>query len=185
MKVLIINGHEKAPSNKGELNQSLVGVMVKKLRNANDEVQLSSVEDYDTITEINKFLWADLIIFQFPVYWFNVPGKLKLYLDNVLQHGIFYAGASEYGRGGLLQGKKFLFSTTWNAPITAFNDPTKFFAGASVDDVFQPLYYAMEYCGLQPLTKKSISFHNVISHPEYQAYKKQLEQFMDDYVLNQ
>lgn len=44
--------------------------MLDKLRH-NHDVQLSSVEDYNVIDERNKFLWADLIIFQFPIYWFN------------------------------------------------------------------------------------------------------------------
>ncbi len=65
---------------KGELNFSLYNVVLENLRHKHD-IQLSSVEDYNAINERNKFLWADLIIFQFPIYWFNVPGKLKLYME--------------------------------------------------------------------------------------------------------
>ena len=79
MRILLINGYQKHDFCKGELNFSLYNIMLENLRHKHD-VQLSSVEDYNVIDEKNKFLWADLIIFQFPIYWFNVPGKLKLYL---------------------------------------------------------------------------------------------------------
>lgn len=99
MKILLVNGYQKHDFCKGELNFSLYNIMLDKLRH-NHDVQLSSVENYNIIDERNKFLWADLIIFQFPIYWFNVPGKLKLYMDEVFEYGQFYSFADVYGQGG-------------------------------------------------------------------------------------
>ena len=75
MKILLVNGYQKHDFCKGELNFSLYNIMLDKLRH-NHDVQLSSVEDYNVIDERNKFLWADLIIFQFPIYWFNAPEEV-------------------------------------------------------------------------------------------------------------
>lgn len=38
-----------------------------------------------------------------------------------------------YGSGGLIQGKTYMLSVTWNAPREAFTDPEQFFHGVGVD----------------------------------------------------
>lgn len=37
-------------------------------------------------------------------------------MDEVYEYGLFFKGADEYGTGGLLKEKEYMFSTTWNAP---------------------------------------------------------------------
>src|SRR6478735_12840799 len=70
---------------------------------------------YEVEEEIEKWLWADVVIMQTPIYWFSIPGKFKQYIDCVYMDNIFFKGSSQYGRGGLLTGKKYMFSLTWNA----------------------------------------------------------------------
>lgn len=111
MNILLINGYQKHGFSKGDLNFSLFNIILNKLKNRYN-VQLSTVENYNVMTERNKFLWADLIIFQFPIYWFNVPGKLKLYFDEVFEYNQFYSFADKYGTGGLMKGKSYILSTT-------------------------------------------------------------------------
>ncbi|RYF98508.1 MAG: flavodoxin family protein, partial [Chitinophagaceae bacterium] len=41
----------------------------------------------------------DRIVFQFPYYWFNVPGFLKKWLDEVLTHGWAYGSKSGFRLG--------------------------------------------------------------------------------------
>lgn len=176
MKILIINGYQKHEFSKGELNFSLFNVMLNKLRENNHDIQISSVENYNVIEERNKFFWADLIIFQFPIYWFAAPGKLKLYCDEVFEYNQFYSFAEKYGTGGLLKGKKYITSTTWNAPKHTFNNEEEFFKGASIDDVLLPFHKMMEFCGLESL--KTLSFHNVVKDPQYAEYNEELTEFI-------
>lgn len=53
--------------------------------------------------EQDLLLTHEIIIFQYPFFWFNMPALLKEWQDLVLQHGW------AYGRDGMaLKGKKFL-----------------------------------------------------------------------------
>ena len=49
----------------------------------------------------------DLIIFQFPLYWYSYPPLLKKWLDNVFTHGWAYGSS-----GNKLQGKKLGIAMT-------------------------------------------------------------------------
>lgn len=182
MKILIINGHQKYRSAEGKLNQTLVDRMVSTL-SENNEVQTTIIQNgYNIEEEQQKFIWADVIVYQTPVYWFSVPGLLKTYMDEVYAYGLFFKGAEQYGRGGLLTGKKYMFSTTWNAPKEAFNDPTQFFRGAGLEEALSHLHRAQEFLGLQPL--KSFACYDVIKNPKIDTFTAELDAHLKS-VLNQ
>ncbi|EJR82275.1 MULTISPECIES: NAD(P)H-dependent oxidoreductase [Bacillus] len=175
MNILIINGYQKHDFSKGDLNFSLVNVYLNHLRSKHN-IQLSSVMNYNVMEERNKFLWADLIIYQFPIYWFSVPGKLKLYMDEVFEYNQFYSFAEKYGAGGLMKGKSYILSTTWNAPKHAFKTEGEFFGNKDVDDVLLPIHKTMQFCGFTK--RKSISFHNVVKDPQYKEFENQLIEYI-------
>ena len=60
--------------------------------------------------EQEKLLWADLVIFQFPLWWYSVPAIMKSYIDHVFSAGFAYAG------NFALEGKQYLLSFTTGAP---------------------------------------------------------------------
>lgn len=104
-KLLIINGHDTYESSPGHLNQTMVEVMREELKDK-FEIQISVLKDgYETEEERRKFLEADVIIYQMPVFWFAAPALLKKYMEDVFQIGVFYVRAPEYGRGGHLTDK--------------------------------------------------------------------------------
>ena len=86
---------------------------------------------------------------------------MKKYLDEVFTagHGSLYANdgrtrsdaSQKYGSGGLIQGKQYLLSLTWNAPQQAFDDPSDFFEGIGVDAVYLPFHKANQFLGMQAL----------------------------------
>lgn len=55
----------------------------------------------DIQQELDKVLWADLVVFCFPVYWFSVPAILKGWIDRVMVSGLCYGGKRIYDQGGL------------------------------------------------------------------------------------
>lgn len=65
----------------------------------------------DIAGELDKLLWADLLILNFPLYWCSVPAILKGWIDRVLISGACYGGLRFYDRGGLA-GKRALLSFT-------------------------------------------------------------------------
>lgn len=50
-----------------------------------------------------------------------------------------------------MQGKKYMLSLTWNAPLEAFNDPKQFFNGVGVEGVYLHFHKANQFLGLSPL----------------------------------
>ena len=77
---------------------------------------------YDVQEEVDKFLWADVVIWQMPGWWMGAPWTVKQYIDEVFTagHGSLYANdgrtrsdaSQKYGSGGLIQGKQYMLSLT-------------------------------------------------------------------------
>jgi NAD(P)H dehydrogenase (quinone) len=65
----------------------------------------------DILAEVEKLMVADLVILNFPLYWFSVPAILKGWFDRVLLSGVTYGGRRIYDRGPL-KGKKALLACT-------------------------------------------------------------------------
>ncbi|WP_446090347.1 NAD(P)H-dependent oxidoreductase [Acinetobacter sp. 1124_18A] len=89
-KVLIINTHQFYEGiSTGTLNSSIVEIIKETMLGLDCEIQLTEVEKgYDINEEVNKHLWADLIITQSPVYWFGSPWIYKKYIDEVFTEGM-------------------------------------------------------------------------------------------------
>ena len=68
----------------------------------------------DIAAEIAKVAWCDLMILQFPLYWFSVPAILKGWIDRVFVPGFAFGGGAWYERGGLV-GKRAMLATTMAA----------------------------------------------------------------------
>ncbi len=182
--VFIINGHQYWEISKGELNASLVDFAKNQLEQNDFAVQTSHIDDvYDVEQEIDKFVWADFIIFQTPVYWFSIPWGFKKYIDEVYMagRGKLFEGDGrtrqdpniKYGSGGLMQGKKYMLSTTWNAPLEAFTDDQQIFEGRDVDDVFFYFHKAQQFMGMSHLP--AFACYDVLKNPciedDFERYK--------------
>ena len=187
-KILIINGAQKFAHSGGNLNSSIVDWDLEFFKNHGHEVQVTHVTDaYDPAQEVDKMATADFIIYHFPVWWMHVPYQLKEYLDLVLTAGhkkLYYSDgrkaenpAINYGTGGLLQGKKYMVCTTWNAPETAFTLPGEFFQEKSVDEgILFPFHRMNAFIGLEPLP--SIHFHDV----EKNMNAERMAEFKSNYL---
>ena len=64
-------------------------------------------EKINVKAEQEKLLKSDVVIFQFPIYWFKCPHLLGKWFEEVLVHG-FAFGTNAYK----LEGKKFILSFT-------------------------------------------------------------------------
>lgn len=63
--------------------------------------------------EMEKFLWAEVIIFNFPLWWFSIPAILKGWVDRVFAMGFCYgAGKGLYENGTFRDKTSFLCLTT-------------------------------------------------------------------------
>lgn len=114
MKVVVISGHPDLKSSVAnsvildELQKQLPEVEVRKL----DELHTHG--QFDVEAEKAAILSADLIVWQFPIFWYSVPALLKKWLEDVFQYGF------AYGSTAVLGGKKLLLSCTAGAPVEAY-----------------------------------------------------------------
>ena len=55
----------------------------------------------DIAAELEKLFWCDLLVLNFPLFWFSTPAILKGWIDRVLVSGRTYGGKRFYENGGL------------------------------------------------------------------------------------
>jgi NAD(P)H dehydrogenase (quinone) len=98
--------------------------------------------------EMDKLLWADLVIFQFPLWWFSLPAILKGWVDRVFAMGFAYGGGRRH-ETGVFRGKRAMLAFTTGGP------PSSYTAGGSHGDVFELLrhvqYGMLHFVGMDVL----------------------------------
>jgi len=77
----------------------------------------------DIKEEMDKVRWADVIIFQFPIWWSNFPAILKGWVDRVFFNGFAFntVEMQSYDKG-LLKSKKGMLSFTTGASRELYTD---------------------------------------------------------------
>ncbi|CNE47366.1 NAD(P)H-dependent oxidoreductase [Yersinia nurmii] len=176
--ILIINAKKEFAHSKGALNDTLTKVATECLQEIGHQVKVTVVDQgYNIETEIQNFLWADTVIYQMPGWWMGPPWILKKYIDEIFTegHGRLYQSdgrsrsenSKKYGSGGLIQGKTYMLSVTWNAPAEAFTDPNQFFQGVGVDGVYLPVHKANQFLGMEPLP--TFMCNDVIKQPDIEG----------------
>lgn len=191
-KIFVINGGQSFGHSGGKFNETIANETVAFFTDNEDyEVQVTHVsDDYDPVVEVDKFTWADVIIYHTPIWWFQLPHNFKKYIDEVFtvghNKGIYRSDgrssenpAINYGTGGLMHGKKYMLTTSWNAPQEAFTLPGEFFMEKSVDE--GPLFgfHRMNaFTGMQPL--KSIHFHDVEKNADVEKDVKVYNQHLTE-----
>jgi len=161
--LLIINGAETRGVAQGQLNKTLFDTAKTQLQSHYQILETHVASGYKIAEEQAKFTQADLVLFQYPVFWFGVPAVLKSYLDTIYEHGVFFEGSDQYGKGGLLQGRRYLLSTTWNAPEQVFSNPEQFFDGRSLEELLLAMHKTQQYVGMQSLA--SFAAFDVVANP--------------------
>ena len=73
----------------------------------------------DIEAEMQKILRADLLVFNFPLWWFGMPAILKGWVDRVITMGRMYGGPLLYEHG-IGRGKRGLITMTTGGPRAAF-----------------------------------------------------------------
>ena len=175
-KILIVNGHQPHPSSAGALNAAFVKRSVDQLTTAGRDVRVvASAQEFDNETEIDHHLWADAIIYQFPIFSMGPPWSFKRYLDEVFTAGMDGRLSSgdgrsrkdptrQYGSGGCMNDTRYMLSVTLNAPKTTFENPDQtFFAGRSIDDLLWPIHQNFRFFGMRRLP--SFAAYDVTKNP--------------------
>ena len=98
--------------------------------------------DIDADVEQQRLLDHDVILFQFPMFWYSTPSILKEWQDLVLEHGF------AYGSGGdKLQGKTMMLAITAAGPEDAYS--TGGYQHWPIRDFLRPLEQTARLCEMQ------------------------------------
>lgn len=120
-----------------------------KVPSASGEAFAAGALTGDVRAEQEKLLWADMLILQFPLWWFSLPAILKGWVDRVYAYGFAY-GVGEhsdrrwgerYGEGKL-KGKRAMLIVTaggWETHYAprGINGP--------IDDLLFPIQHGILY----------------------------------------
>ncbi|MCD4658265.1 MAG: NAD(P)H-dependent oxidoreductase [Planctomycetes bacterium] len=194
-KVLVINGHQFYEGfAEGKLNKTLVDYLINELELRGFEVKQTYIEKgYDINEEVEKHLWADIIITQSPVYWFGTPWIYKKYIDEVFTTGLMQQNliiddgrtrkdsSKQYGTGGKMHDKQYMLSLTWNAPEEAFgNEEQNLFEGKTVDEVFIANTAVYKFCGVEILP--TFSCYDVLKAADVENDLRRFKQHLDSVI---
>ena len=168
MNILLLNGGKSFGHSHGRLNATLHDVAKETLSGLGHVIQETVIDaGYDIETEIEKYLWADAIVYQMPGWWMGEPWIVKKYIDEVFSAGTnngIYANdgrsrsdaSKRYGSGGLMQGKKYMLSLTYNCPTSEFSNKEGFFDGLSLDEANIATHKTWQFCGATPMQTYSV-----------------------------
>lgn len=118
-----------------------------------DDEQFAASQGGGFDCQIEKALedleWCDLLILQFPLWWFSVPAIMKGWIDRVMAKGIAYGGGRWYDRGGFT-GRRALLSLT-TAAYPEMYSPNGI--NGAMDVILWPLQHGvLRFCGFEALS---------------------------------
>ncbi|WP_421523979.1 NAD(P)H-dependent oxidoreductase [Pseudomonas yamanorum] len=138
----------------------------------------------DIRQELDKLLWADLLILNFPIFWFSAPAMLKGWIDRVLVSGVCYGGKRFYDQGGLA-GKKALVTVTLGGREHMFGEGA---IHGPLEDMLRPILRGtLAYVGfevLEPFVAWHVPYISAEARQDFlHRYQQRLEGLADDQPL--
>jgi NAD(P)H dehydrogenase (quinone) len=107
----------------------------------------------DIEAELKKMEACDLMIWQFPLWWFGLPAILKGWVDRVLAMGRTYGGGRIY-ETGVFRGKRALLALTTGGPAEAY---VKDGFNGDISGILRPIHRGMlEFTGFDVLAPQIV-----------------------------
>ncbi len=109
--------------------------------------------------EMNALEHADVLIFNFPLWWFGMPAILKGWVDRILAYGFAYGDTHGFYANGRFKGKKAFLCVTTGSPETFYTKEGAH--GRSLENILQNINEGiLELVGfdvLQPFIAYAVS----------------------------
>ena len=128
----------------------------------------------DVLTEQAILRDADLIVFQFPIYWYAAPAIFKHFLDTVLSTGF------AYGPGGTaLQGKDFLLAVSTGAPAEEYApDGIHHYP---FEELSRPIEQTARFCGMRFLPPLVLHAGDNLSRESIDSHAANYRRYLEEY----
>lgn len=137
--VLVVSGHTDL--NDSVANKKILKEIEKSLPEAEIDYLSKLYPDYkiDKEAEQEKLVKADIIVLQYPIFWYGIPSLLKKWMEVTFEHG-FSHGSS----GDKLKGKKLIASFTSGAPEEIYHKNE--LVGYEIEDFFPSIKATCALC---------------------------------------
>ena len=135
----------------------------------------------DLRSEMDKLASADMINFNFPLWWFGMPAVLKGWVDRVLAYGFAYGGEYGMGKDGRFKGKKAFLTVTTGSPAEAYQPSGRNRRTMSdiLTNIHQGVFELVGYDVLEPFVAYGVSRipedERTVIKDEYGQYLQNLE----------
>lgn len=123
--------------------------------------------DIQVAAEQKALVEADIVVFQFPFYWYSVPAILKHWFDQVLSYNFAYGP-----EGTKLHGKSFLLSITIGGAEESYGPNG--YNTYPVSQLLYPLQQTANLCGM--LYHPPVLSHSMIYIPGVYNVKEEVEE---------
>lgn len=139
-KVLLVSGHTDLNDSVAnttlldEVKQQLPQTQIVKLDKEYPQFAINVKQEQERLQA------ADIVVLQFPLFWFSAPSLLHRWLEEVLVHGF------AWGTGSVLEGKKVILSVTTGAPQEYYLNGTAL--GNTLDTLLVFLKETIAMCGM-------------------------------------
>jgi len=134
--------------------------------------------DIDVEIEQQRLLDHDVILFQFPLFWYSTPSLLKEWQDLVLEHGFSYGN-----NGDQLAGKRMMLAVTGAGSADAYTDEG--YQHYPIRTFLTPFEQTARLCQMR-FPAPYVLFRSLqapadgLVEPHVQGYRQMLEAIRDD-----
>lgn len=186
MNVLIVYAHP----NPASFNAAMRDVAVGALSRAGHSILLSDLyamrfnpvmslaelagDLRDIQGEMDKVRRADLLLFQFPDWWYNMPAIMRGWIDRVFAFGFAYDDEHSF-ENGLLLGKKAMVSMTVGSREDYFKQAPE----RDLMRVLEPIHYGVfKYVGMEVLPPYIVYGPGEMDDPERKAVLEDYRKYL-------
>lgn len=133
--ILIVSGHTDL--NNSVANKNILNELKENVPNIEFDILSELYPDYkiDVDKEQEKLLGADIIVLQYPVFWYSMPSLLEKWMEDVFKHGFSHGST-----GDKLKGKKLIVSLTTGAPEETYTN---------INDFLNPIKATCKLCQME------------------------------------
>lgn len=141
-KILIVSGHT-------DLSQSFANkIILDELQHRLPHAEFVLLDklypnfNIDVTAEQECLTNADIIVLQFPFFWYGMPSLMRKWMEDVFIHGFSHGST-----GNKLHGKKLLLSFTSGAPEDMYQHEG--LQKYTIEEFLPPLKQFAALCGLE------------------------------------
>ncbi|HCW52389.1 MAG TPA: NAD(P)H dehydrogenase [Clostridium sp.] len=165
--ILIVSGHTDL--NDSVANKTILEELAKLLPEAEIDYLDKLYPDYNINVEAEqeKLVKADIIVLQFPVFWYSMPSLMSKWIEDTFKHGFSHGST-----GDKLKGKKVIASFTTGAAEAAYHKDAA--VGYEIEEFLPPIKATCNLCGMKFegfVYTGGVSYHNRNDEDKLQEMK--------------